>query len=182
MNRLADIPPREFLHGRDLPRGSLSVDLAAGGLGKTSYKIAQAVALVTGRSLLGQAIPRQFRVWLYNLEDPLDELRRRIQATCKHYGVNAADLGDRLYVNGCETPLCITKQVGRGATIIDEEIVAALMSEIVQQRIDVFSIDPFVSSHRMPENDNTGVDLVAKTWGRIAIETKIDLHDPPYPQ
>jgi RecA-family ATPase len=145
-----DISPREFLHGRDLPRGSLSVDLAPGGLGKTSYKIAQALALVTGRPLLGHAISRQFRVWLYNLEDPLIELTRRIQAACKHYRISKEDLGDRLYVNGCETPLCITRSTGR-SVIIDEEIIVAQMSEITDKRIDVFNIDPFVSSHRIPE-------------------------------
>ena len=34
--------------------------------------------------------------------------------------------------------------------------------------IDVVIVDPFVSSHRLNENDNSGMDLVVKAWGRIA--------------
>ncbi len=31
-------------------------------------------------------------------------------------------------------------------------------------------VDPFVSCHRVPENDNGGMDVVAKAWSRIARE------------
>ena len=34
--------------------------------------------------------------------------------------------------------------------------------------IDAVIVDPFVSCHRVPENDNGGMDVVAKAWARIA--------------
>jgi hypothetical protein len=39
---------------------------------------------------------------------------------------------------------------------------------ILENRIDVLTIDPFVSSHGVPENDNGAIDRVAKTWAGIA--------------
>ena len=33
---------------------------------------------------------------------------------------------------------------------------------------DVLIIDPFVSSHEVPENDNGAMDRIVKEWGRVA--------------
>ena len=35
-------------------------------------------------------------------------------------------------------------------------------------KFDVFTLDPFVSTHHVSENDNMMIDAVAKTFGRIA--------------
>ena len=34
--------------------------------------------------------------------------------------------------------------------------------------IDVLIIDPFVSCHNVPENDNTAQNLIVKEWGVVA--------------
>ena len=36
------------------------------------------------------------------------------------------------------------------------------------RQIDVVVIDPWVSSHKVPETNNEGIDLVVKEWARIA--------------
>jgi hypothetical protein len=46
--------------------------------------------------------------------------------------------------------------------------VAAVTDYIKQHKIDVVIVDPFVSSHRLNENDNAAIDLVVKAWGRVA--------------
>ena len=48
---------------------------------------------------------------------------------------------------------------------------------ITDNRIDVMTVDPFVSSHRVTENDNNAIETVAKTSAGIADETRsaIDL-------
>ena len=56
--------------------------IAAGAVGKTSLKIVEALALATGRSLLGVEVPKRARVWLFNLEDDMLELQRRVGARC----------------------------------------------------------------------------------------------------
>jgi hypothetical protein len=171
----ADIPPRQFLYGQHFIRGYMSLDVAGGGVGKTAYKIVEALAIVTGRPLLGAPVKERLRFWLWNLEDPLEEMTRRIQAVCHHYGIERAELGDRLRVNGREHPLCIS-ETNRGGVIIRRPIVEAIIEEVLENRIDVMNVDPFISSHTAPENDNTAMDMVAKQWGRIATDAHISLN------
>ncbi len=106
-----DIPPRQFLYGRHLVRGFVSATVATGGVGKSSLKIAEALAMVSGRDLLAVGgIKRPLRVWYWNLEDPRDELRRRIQATAMRYGLDRADIDDRFFVDtGREQELVIAE-------------------------------------------------------------------------
>src|SRR6188768_2915879 len=48
------IPPRAWLYGRHYIRKYVSVTVSPGGVGKTSKSIAEALAMATGRDLLGE--------------------------------------------------------------------------------------------------------------------------------
>lgn len=79
------IKPREWIYGRSIQRGHLRAVVAQGAAGKTILSVGEALAMVTGRNLLGQDVPGgPKRVWLWNLEDDREELSRIIQAACKH--------------------------------------------------------------------------------------------------
>jgi hypothetical protein len=52
--------------------------------------------------------------------------------------------------------------------VVAEPAVNGLASEITRLSIDVLIVDPFVSSHKVPENDNNAIDTVAKTWSSMA--------------
>jgi uncharacterized protein YjiS (DUF1127 family) len=43
-----------------------------------------------------------------------------------------------------------------------------MFAQIEVNRIDVMIVDPFVSTHRVNENDNGAIDRVAKLWAQIA--------------
>lgn len=161
--------PRMWLYGYCLIRAFVSLVVAPGAAGKSAMMIAEALALVTGRDLLGVPVRGgPYRVWLWNLEDPLDELLRRIAATCIHFGITAADIDDRFFVDsGRDQGLCIAKQDRNGFEIL-EPVVSELVAELKMRGIDVLIVDPFVSSHAVTENDNNAVDAVMKTWGRVA--------------
>lgn len=165
----ASIPRREWLYGRHLIRRFVSLTVAPGATGKSSLLIGDALALVTDRDLIGTPVydgPK--RVWVWNLEDPRDELERRIVATMFRHHVQPEDIGDRLFLDsGRDQELCIARQDRNGATVL-EPVVDALVAELVARRIDVLIIDPFVSSHSVSENDNGAIDAVAKTWGKVA--------------
>jgi hypothetical protein len=92
------IPLREWLYGHRLIRQFATATVAPGGLGKSSLEITEFLAMVSGKALLGIKPVGQLRVWLWNLEDPRLETIRHIQATAKHFGLTADDLGDRLFV------------------------------------------------------------------------------------
>ena len=165
----SEIPARRWLYGRHLIRKFVSVDVAAGGIGKSSLKIVEALAITTGMPLLKKQVhegPK--RVWLYNLEDPDEETERRLHAAAKYYDIRPDDIGDRLFVNsGRDQPVCIAEETPTGARIV-RPVSDAIIAEINDRKIDVLVLDPFVSSHSLSENDNRAIDMVAKEWSRIA--------------
>jgi AAA domain len=169
----SEIPPREWLYGRHLIRKFLSATFAPGAGGKTSLILAEALSMVTGRDLLkvGKILPAGLRVWVWNGEDPKIEIERRVAAICKHYGITAEQLAGRLYVNsGRDTDLKIAVQ-DRNGTRIAKPDVERIIEQMKARQIDVLIIDPAVSFHSVPENDNSAIDAFAKEWAYIADKT-----------
>jgi hypothetical protein len=164
----ATLPRRPWLYGRHLLRRQVSVTVAPGGVGKSSLTICEGLAMASGRDLMGEWIADDLSVWIFNLEDPRDELQLRITAAMQHHKVAPEEIEGRLYVDtGRERELC-TAVAGRDGTKIIKPVMDALAEEIISRNIDVLVIDPFVSSHRAGENDNNAIDMIAKEWARLA--------------
>jgi hypothetical protein len=124
--------------------------------------------MATGRPLLGVQPEKRLRVWYWNGEDPKVETERRVAAACIHYGIAPADLDGWLFVDsGRDAKIVIAEADSDGAKIM-RPVVDAVVATIRANEIDVMIVDPFVSCHRVPENDNGGMDGVVKEWGRIA--------------
>jgi hypothetical protein len=163
------LPMRDWIYGRHLVRRHVSATIASGAVGKTSLKIVEALALATGRPLLGQEVPKKSRVWLFNLEDDMIELRRRVSAAMIHYKIKPEDIGDRLHIDG-EKSLLITTTTRQGTTI-NAPVVEAIVEAVAAMEIDVLFVDPFISSHDAPESDSGAMDLIMKSgWVRVARE------------
>ncbi|MDQ7776305.1 MAG: AAA family ATPase [Paracoccus aminovorans] len=165
------IPPRQWVFNKHLIREYVSLTVAPGALGKSSMLAVEMLAMVTGKPLMGEAPPFPLRVWAWNGEDPRDELDRRFQAACKHYGITREDIGDR-YMNdsGRDVPINIAS-AGRDGIHIAIPIVDALIAAIKAAKVDVFVVDPFVTSHSVPENDTTAINTVVAQWRHIADTT-----------
>jgi hypothetical protein len=165
------IPKRQWLYGKHLVRGFASATIAPGGVGKTALKVVEALAMATGRDLLSVGIiPQPLRVWLYNLEDPAEEMERRIAGAMLHYGIRQRHIEGRLFMDsGRDQSLVIAESLpgGSGAKILRPKV-DELKAEIMAREIDVLVVDPFVSCHLVNENDNGAIDQVAKEWGGIA--------------
>ena len=164
------LPLRQWIYGNHLIRKFASATIAHGGAGKSSLIIAELLAIATGKPLLGVKPPERARVWLWNGEDPMEELERRIGAACLHFGIGASEIEGWLFVNSGRDPdseIVIATETRDGA-VIARPMVEGMIGEIRSKRIDVLQIDPFISSHRVSENDNNAIDVVAKEWSRIA--------------
>jgi hypothetical protein len=165
------------LYGNHLIRKFGSATIAAGGVGKTKLIIAEALAMVTGRALLGIRPDECSKVWLWNGEDPLDEIERNIAAACIRFNITPMQIDGGLFIDsGRDSEIVIAHQTRDGAKVA-APMVEALLRTIIDNKIDVVMIDPFISSHRVTENDNNSIDVVAKTWTKIAdtTNTAIDL-------
>lgn len=171
----ASIPRRQFLYGVHYVRQFLSATVAPSGVGKSSLEVVEALAMASGKPLLGVTPRGVFRVWLWNGEDPREEMERRIAAAMMHYGLTRDDVGDRLFLDtGRETEIVLATETREGVRIA-APVVSALMRTIEANRLDVVQIDPFVSSHRVSENDNGAIDLVTKQWAKIADATRTSI-------
>jgi hypothetical protein len=72
--------------------------------------------------------------------------------------------------SGRDMPIKIMTDTKSGAAIASP-MVADIKQAIFDNKIDVLTVDPFVSSHGVSENDNTKIGIVAKVWSQIADET-----------
>ena len=162
----AAIPKREWVYGRHYIRKFLSVTVAGGGTGKTALTMAEAVAMATGRNLLGVETEKR-RVWVWNLEDPLEELHRRLAAIMLHYRINSEEYEESLFVNsGRDDRLMVTQKIGD--QIVPTPVVDLLVEFITRCQIDVVIIDPFVATHDINENDNMAMNAVVTQWAVVA--------------
>ena len=167
----SEIPPRQWLFGRHLIRGFLSLTVAPGGLGKSSLLIVEALAMATGRDLLGDAPPMPLRVWYWNGEDPREEVERRIAAASLHYGIVADAIGDRMKMDsGRDVPITLARMNGQGVHIA-KPVSEALIAAIREAQTDVMIVDPFVTTHEVGENDNAALNAIVAEWRRIADAT-----------
>lgn len=142
-------------------------------MGKSSLVIVESLAIATGRALLGKMPEETTPVWYWNGEDPMEELQRRIMAAVTHYGIKPPEIAGRLFVDtGRETKIVIAEQQSRTGTVIARPVVERVVETIRKNSIGVFIVDPFVASHRVVENDNPAIELVASTWAEIADRTR----------
>ena len=166
----ASIPTRPWLFGQWLLQGTVASLIAPGGSGKSTFISALALAIASGEEFLGQEVhdgPQN--VWIWNLEDDLDELSRSILATAKHHNLDTQLLEQRLFVDsGLDgAGLCTAIETKDGVKIC-QPVYDALKEELIRRDIAILSVDPFVSSHKVNENDNRAIDEVAKEWARVA--------------
>ncbi|MBR1216520.1 AAA family ATPase [Bradyrhizobium sp. U87765 SZCCT0131] len=168
----SSIPPREWLYGRHYIRRFLSATVAPGAAGKSSLILAEAIAMASGRPLLGVKVQQPLRVWVWNGEDPLEELQRRVGAIMLHFGIDPIEIAGNLFLDSGRVSEMIIASGAPGGALIHSPVVDAVIAAIIEWKIDVFSVDPFISSHLVNENDNGQIGAVAKTWARIADSTR----------
>ena len=171
----ATIPRRDWLYGRHLIRRYVSTTISPGGLGKSSMVLVEALAMVSGQSLIGEGIHQKepLRVWYWNGEDPNDESTRRIQAAAIHHNLRPDDIGDRLFVDSGREMRIRLAQMIRGAVEIDETLFEEIEAGLIARNIDVWQLDPFISTHQVSENDNGAIDAIVKRLGIVAERAKV---------
>lgn len=165
-----NIPPRRWIYGYHYLRSFVSLLASAGGIGKTSLQIVEGLCICTGRELLGEKVHERTNVWIINLEDPLEELDRRITAAMEHYGITQDDIEGRLFVSaGRDFSLKFGTQT-RDGVVPNITLVEYMVRKIKEWDIGMIFIDPLVGAHNVNENDNGAVNAVVAEIRRVADE------------
>ncbi|CAB4166580.1 AAA domain containing protein [uncultured Caudovirales phage] len=164
------IRPREWLYGTTLIRRFVSVLVAPGGTGKSTYAIGRGMALASGRPILGDTVHHSVRSWVMNLEDPLEELERRVAAMMMRHQVTREELEGRLFLHsGRDRRLLIAQPTDYGEIVYpDKEAIVAAMRDA---DIGHLVVDPVVKSHGLEENSNPHMDAVATAWAEVGEAT-----------
>lgn len=162
------LPRREWLYGRQYIRRFVSGTVASGGMGKSALALVEAIAMVTGRDLLGHRPRGKLRVWYINGEDPRDEIDRRIGGILLRYGIAAEEIEGRLFVDSGRDRDFTLVATNRNGVEVCEDLCQAIEAEIRAHNIDVLIIDPLISALRIAENDNNAMDVAIKRLASIA--------------
>lgn len=167
---ITSIPPRRWILGHRYLRENLTCTIAPGGVGKSTLTLQEAVAIVTGHELTGMPVYETGPVWVFNGEDPADELKRRIGAICQGFGVDVSELRDQLFLDtGAARPLIVAREI-EGAVVATPDV-PAIKAEIQRHGISTLIVDPFIKAHAVNENANEALDFVARKFSEIAWET-----------
>ena len=167
----ADLPKRRWIYGNHYCRGFVSVTASAGGIGKTSLTMVEALAVATGRPLLGEKVHEQCNVWFICLEDPMDELKLRLAAIMREYGVTHDEIRGRLFMDAEDTINITLAMETRDGLVENAALANAMRDKIIENEIGLVISDPFISMHAVNENSNPSIQAVVAMIRKITRET-----------
>ena len=159
----ASLPRRKFIYGKHYQRGVVSMTAADGGVGKSTLAICEGIAMALARPLLGVPVPEPQEVVYINLEEPAEEILRRVYAVCQHHRIDPKELdGKFFYQSGLDHPMVVAS-MERGKIVPGD-----LPRAFDMLGYHVLIVDPLVGAHGVAENDNTAIDVVMKQFSQIA--------------
>lgn len=170
------LPLRPWVIDTFACRGRITMLAGPGGVAKSTYSILTAVALAAGRSdICGFPIAKPMRVAIWNQEDDLDEMQRRIAAVMKKFDVKWDDLKDdknkpMLCVNsGVDSPFYLGRRTPDGLIVPGKDIANAVEA-IKELDVALLILDPLIEMHEAPENDNALMRQVMSNARNIAVQ------------
>lgn len=182
MRRLSDvnaeaIPARDWIMSSRFVPKYVTLTVAPGGGSKSTLSTLEAVAVATGRNLTGMEVLRPGAVWLYNSEDPTDEMERKLAACCMAHGIDHRVIHNVFYRSGQdETAFVFVRMDPQHGLMVNARLVGEVIESIKAAEIALMVLDPFVGTHRVNENDNMQIESVLTVLRRIANATECAVH------
>ncbi len=172
---IIDLAPRDWIANNILLRGYITAMFSPGGVGKSVWQIALALSVALGEDCFLDVGCKSGKVLLINNEDDEAELKRRIASNCQYWGTAPEELTDRFfYFSGYGAPIMLAQQASDGSIVRTADF-DEIKTFIIEKGIDVLFVDPFISTHNIPETDNTAIDKVITIYKRLAHECNISI-------
>lgn len=166
------IKPRQWVINGRYIRQKVTLTVAPPGVGKSTLTLQEAIAIAAGIDFAGRETCTQGKVWIYNNEDDLEEIDRRIVGCAQHMGVAWEIIEANIHRNsGEQTPLLVAREDPRTGETILLPHVERCIEEIRKHKIDLFVVDPFLETHSVNENSNEAMNKVAGAFRYIAQQT-----------
>lgn len=162
---LEDIPPRDWIVDGFLLRKKTTVLSGPGGSGKSGFTVAMAAHGAVGLSFAGYHIARPFKTIIYNWEDDLDEMEKRLHATCATYGLDVQTVARSVL-------LWPGEMMRFRLTNRENQVETADVREMARLTkggsFDLVVMDPLISLHTADENDNMAMGEVMAAAAELA--------------
>lgn len=171
---------REWIIDRVLERGEITALVAPGGVGKslailtTAFHLAIGSDTVFGRRNMFAGVPQ--RSVIYDAEDGIQEMSKRLAALCQYHGVDESVILERISITsgrGGEFSL----QVATGGSVAtrtatDDEHLGFLISASIAPDIAMIGLAPLNKMHSANPNDNGQMTVVMRSLEFIASKSE----------
>lgn len=158
MLAIGTIEARPWIFGDVLMARVVTALVAAGGGGKSTFVLTLAAHLAVGKDWMGMHPWRPGRSIIYNAEDALDELSRRLNAICDAYELDRDAVRSSIaLVSSDELLLRITEN--RPPRVNDAQVFA-LLEAASDPAVQLVAVDPLAEIHTANENDNMEMNYV----------------------
>ena len=165
-------PEPQWVQKGTLLKGYISLITAPGGVGKSTLQLCLALSVASGRDLLKLGPVDQGNVIVVNNEDDSNVLIHRVDAIMRQHGLTENDIDGRLHMfSGYGQELAIAQTTTSGEVVLTSDG-ARLQQQILDDNVQAIFLDPFISLHDSPENDNVAVNKVVRQFKAIAAKTK----------
>ena len=175
MDAVASMPRREWQIPRLLLVGYISLIVGPGGVAKSMLQLIAAISVATGRDLLGLGQVHRCNALVINNEDDKDELQRRIAAVVDQFKIDPVELEGKLFtISGYMQPVRFAFHFENAVSrspVLDQ--IETLIKEL---EIGALFVDPFISMHTAPENDNNAMDQVVSICKILAGKSGIAIN------
>ncbi len=176
------IPVREFVIEPRLPCGVCYQLVGEPGAGKSQMNLLDALAVATGREDIlrgatGSSLERLHisgPVIVYNAEDDLDEMRRRLNAAQTHYRVSPKDMKHEIILwSGLDGTNLILLERDEKRRLVRAPGLAMLRKIILEHRAVLAFLDPQINlATGIDENSNDDMNRLLQEITNLAAETR----------
>lgn len=163
-------PPRPWAYSRLLMFRTVTALAAPAGTGKSTWALQLAIAF-SQHMKIGPFEPiRTGPVWVWNNEEDMAEMNRRVLAACAAMSVSPGKLGGRLFLNsGADRALIVAKEDRRTGQVVATPDVPRVIEIIKRREIKLLIVDPFSETFEVEsENSNDAMKRVARLYRDIA--------------
>lgn len=167
----AEIPARPWQIIGLMLAGYITALLAPPGVGKSLFGLVVGFLMAIGRPSIGRTLRNTGNVLYLNNEDDEDEIDRRVSAICQYHAIPFEELTGKLFtLSGYGGPFLIARQDEKN-TVVAHPDKQRIIDFCLKHDIKSMIVDPFISTHDVPENDNTCIEKVMTEYRAIAKAT-----------
>lgn len=159
----AEIPVRPWLVPGAILAGYTHMLAAPGGSGKSLFTLQLAMAMADGLEWGGFKPRKRYRSLIINVEDDINEQRRRI-AAARRVMPCQNDLTGMIHIVDASESIVVARTGDRANSVVTTPIVDTLRRHIIDNQIDVIIVDPFAETFEGDENDNSQVKWAMRIW------------------